>query len=108
MKNRVVLFSATTCVALICFLVPAAQAQYRASIQGVITDPKGAVVPEATVILVDRETGRTMTSTTNGAGVYNFNALPPSRYTLSVEKAASRKKSWKMSQSSPNRRTRSI
>jgi hypothetical protein len=67
------------------------QAQYRASIQGVITDPQGAVVPGATVTLTDKETNRTLTATSNDAGVYNFNALPPSRYSLTVEKQGFKK-----------------
>jgi hypothetical protein len=69
-----------------------AQAQYRASIQGVITDPQGAVIPGATVTLTDTQTNRTMTSTTNANGVYNFGALPPSVYTVTVEKSGFKKK----------------
>jgi hypothetical protein len=57
-----------------------AQAQYRASIQGTVTDPTGAVVPDATITLTDKETGRVLTATSNDRGVYNINALPPSRY----------------------------
>lgn len=62
-----------------------AHAQYRASIQGVVTDPQGAVIQGATVTLTNQETNQVLTSTTNGEGVYNFNALPPSRYTIKVE-----------------------
>lgn len=66
-------------------LVVAAHAQYRASIQGVVTDPQGAVVSGATVTLKNLETNQTLTATTNESGIYNFNALPPSRYSLTVE-----------------------
>jgi hypothetical protein len=65
----------------------AAFAQYRGSIQGTVTDDQGAVVPQANVTLKDKETSRTLTAVTNGAGVYNIGGLPPSRYTLTVEKA---------------------
>jgi len=61
-------------------------AQYRASIQGVVTDAGGAVVPSATVTLKSQETNRDLQTTTNEAGVYNFIELAPSRYTLTVEK----------------------
>ncbi len=54
-----------------------AHAQYRASIQGAITDPQGAVVPGATVTLMDKETGRILQATSSDSGIYNFNALPP-------------------------------
>src|SRR5215468_4144129 len=64
-----------------------AQAQYRASIQGVVTDPQGAVVDGATVTLTDNQTNRVQTTTTDGNGVYTFGALPPSTFTVKVEKA---------------------
>jgi hypothetical protein len=69
-----------------------ARAQYRGSLQGTVTDAQGAVIPGATVTLTDKETNRTLTAETNDAGVYNIGALPPSRYTLSVEKAGFKKK----------------
>jgi hypothetical protein len=69
-----------------------AHAQYRASIQGVVTDPSGAVIPDATVTLINKETNRSMTATSNGNGIYSFNALPPSRYSLTVEKTGFKKK----------------
>jgi Carboxypeptidase regulatory-like domain len=69
------------------------QAQYRASIQGVVTDQQGAVVPGATVTLTNKETNRAVTATSDGAGIYNIGALPPSTYSLTVEKAGFKKKS---------------
>jgi carboxypeptidase family protein len=68
-----------------------ASAQYRASIQGVVTDPQGAAVSAATVTLKNLETGQILTATTNENGIYNFNGLPPSQYTLTVEKAGFKK-----------------
>jgi hypothetical protein len=62
-----------------------AHAQYRGSIQGVVKDPQGAVVQGATVTLTNQETNQAVISTTNEAGIYNFNALPPSQYTIKVE-----------------------
>ena len=62
-----------------------ALAQYRASLQGTVTDAQGAVVPGATVTLVDKETNRTLTAITNENGVYVFNALAPRPYTIDVE-----------------------
>jgi hypothetical protein len=72
--------------------VCAAHAQYRASIQGVITDPQGAVVSGATVTLQNLETGQSLTATTNENGIYNFNGLPPSQYSLTVEQQGFKKK----------------
>jgi hypothetical protein len=61
-------------------------AQYRASIQGVVADPTGAVIPDATLTLVDDSTGEKQVRTSNAAGIFNFNALPPDTFTLTVEK----------------------
>lgn len=69
----------------------AAHAQFRASIQGTVSDPTGAVVPNATITLVDNETNRTLTATSNESGVYNFNALPPDHFTLTATAPGFRK-----------------
>ncbi len=66
--------------------VPAAQAQFRASIQGVVTDPSGAVIPGATLTLTDTGTNESKVTTSDASGIYNFNALPPDIFTLVVEK----------------------
>src|ERR1035437_1491071 len=68
-----------------------AHAQYRASIQGTVTDAQGAIVSDATVVLTDQETNRQLQTKTDPAGVYNFNALPPSKYTLTVDKGGFKK-----------------
>src|SRR6266404_4025395 len=77
------------CISLFVF---SAHAQYRASIQGVVTDPAGAAVGGATVTLTNEETNQLLTTTTNDEGVYNFNSLPPSHFTLTVEKTGFKKK----------------
>jgi hypothetical protein len=79
-------------LALVCFALTAAHAQYRASLQGSVTDAQGAVVSGAKVILTDKETNRTITAETNGAGIFNIGGLPPSHYALTVEKAGFKKK----------------
>lgn len=68
------------------FLVAAAHAQYRASIQGVVTDSQGAVVSDATVTLQNEETGQAYKTTSGSDGVFNFSGLPPSKFTITVEK----------------------
>ncbi len=61
-----------------------AHAQFRASIQGTVTDPDGAVVAGATLTLTDMENNHTTTATSNASGVYNFNALPPDHFKLTA------------------------
>ncbi len=59
----------------VCILLFAslAQAQYRASLRGTVTDPQGAAIAGATVTLVNPDTNSTMVSTSDSNGIYNFN-----------------------------------
>ena len=67
-------------------------AQFRASIQGVVTDPQGAAVSGATLTLKNLQTNATLIAESNDTGVYNFNALPPSQFSLTIEKSGFKKK----------------
>ncbi len=72
-----------------CLLTIAAMpaiAQYRASLQGTVTDPQGNVIPGATVTLTSKETNVSKTVTTSGAGVHAIPGLAPGRYSLTVDK----------------------
>jgi hypothetical protein len=73
-------------------LLPA-QAQFNASLSGTVTDQTGAIIPGATVTLVDKETNQTRTTTTSPAGLFDFNALAPDHYSLSVERQGFKKRS---------------
>ena len=46
-------------------------------LSGVVTDPSGAVVPNAQITLSNNATGDKRTAVTTGAGIYRFSALPP-------------------------------
>src|SRR6201997_1734447 len=78
-------------VAMLLFAV-SARAQYRASIQGVVTDPAGAAVSGATLTLTNLDTNLASTATSDENGVYNFNALPPAKFSLVGEKTGFKKK----------------
>lgn len=54
------------------------------SIQGTVTDPGGAVVPGATVVVTNIATGVETTKQTNEAGVYVVAPLPPGEYKVVV------------------------
>ena len=69
-----------------------AQAQFRTSIQGVVTDSTGAVIPGATLTLKNLSTSATLTRTSGPDGVYNFNALPADPFVLTAEKDGFQKK----------------
>jgi hypothetical protein len=55
------------------------------SITGVVTDPTGAVVPNATVKVTNVDTGVVTTLKTNSEGVYNASSLNPGVYNLQTE-----------------------
>ncbi len=71
-------------VVLLLLAMPAMHAQTTAQISGTVTDTTGAVIPGATVTLVNDATQDTRVVKTNGAGLYSFPALLPSSYTIKV------------------------
>lgn len=73
-------------IVVLILVATAAQAQYRASIQGTVTDSTGAVVPGATLTLTNIGTNQKQVRTSDENGVFNFNALPPDSFNLVVEK----------------------
>lgn len=55
-----------------------------AAIQGTITDPTGAVVPDATVTATGEKLISAATTKSDSHGFYRLNALPPGTYTLAI------------------------
>lgn len=58
---------------------------YSGSVTGVVTDPSGAVVPGAKVVVTDVGKQVSQTLTTDSTGRYLIRSLPPSTYKLTVE-----------------------
>ena len=54
-------------------------------VQGTITDPSGAVVPNAKVVLSNPATGLRRDTLSSSGGVYSFNDLTPGDYTLEID-----------------------
>ncbi len=54
------------------------------TITGVVTDPSGAVVPNATVTVLDQGKGVDFNLKSNEAGVYYVTSLIPGKYTVTV------------------------
>ena len=60
-------------------------AQSTSGVTGIVTDPNGAVVTGATVVLKDTKTDRELTTTTNDRGQYSFPNVPPGeQYTITI------------------------
>ncbi len=56
-----------------------------ASLSGTVMDVSQGVLPGASVMATNNGTGVKTTAVTNSAGIYNFPALPPGTYTVTVE-----------------------
>lgn len=61
-----------------------ARAQFRAGIQGTVTDPSGATVPGASIVVVNQETGVSTETVSGENGFYRVSGLAPGRYRVSV------------------------
>ena len=63
-----------------------AQANVQAgSIQGVVTDPQGGVVPNAKVTITSKDTGSVLNTATTSAGQFSSGSLTPGEYTVRIE-----------------------
>lgn len=67
-------------------VTPGAWAQANtATFQGRVTDPTGAIIPEAKVTLTNQDTQATTTKTTSSTGDFAFTFVPPGTYTLNID-----------------------
>src|SRR4051812_7537957 len=64
-----------------------AHAQFRAGVQGTISDSNGALVPNAKVTLKNLENGKIQETNSSGEGFYRILGLAPGKYELTVEAA---------------------
>ncbi|MEO8726159.1 MAG: carboxypeptidase regulatory-like domain-containing protein [Acidobacteriaceae bacterium] len=58
--------------------------QETGTVSGTVTDPQGAVVPNAQITLTNVGTNQTRTTTTNANGLYSFSSLQPTSYEVSA------------------------
>ena len=78
----VFLFVVATCVG-----TTAVAQSVRGAISGSVTDPSGALIPNATVTATNQGTGGKTVTHTTGAGVYHFPDLPIGTYTVTATAA---------------------
>jgi hypothetical protein len=69
---------------LLCLAGNVALGSVTGRISGTVKDPAGAMVPEATVIVVNTETDVQQTTRTDSQGSYAFPSLPVGHYSLAV------------------------
>ncbi len=63
---------------------PVSAQEQRASIEGVIKDPSGAVLPGATVEVRNVDRGTVVSVATDSVGLYRFPSLAPGRYDVTA------------------------
>ena len=85
------LFRITMCGLFILTVMITAQAQFRAGVQGTISDSSGALVPSAKITLKDTQTGKVQEATSTDEGFYRISGLAPGKYVLTVEKEGYKK-----------------
>ncbi len=81
-RSRVMVFFVLACLA-----ATAVWAGVTGSISGIVTDPTGAVVTGAQVVVIETQTGIRTETVTDGKGYYNFPTLPIGTYDLEVHQA---------------------
>jgi hypothetical protein len=81
MKTNAAAYALVALAALPCF----GQTNF-AKISGVITDPQGAVVPQAHITAIGTQKGEHYEALSNTAGFYSIPNLPIGTYTLAIEK----------------------
>ena len=85
-------FVQSAAAALLCaisLLLPSAafsQATNSGDIRGVVTDPTGAVIPDATVTVTNVNTGVTKVLTTNQDGLYDTSSIVVGTYSVTFER----------------------
>ena len=83
-KGLIKFFSSLLCCTAILFFSITADAQFKAALQGTVTDSTGAAVVGANIVLTDTETNKEVQTVTNGEGFYRFNGLAPGNYKIAV------------------------
>ncbi|HUZ95094.1 MAG TPA: carboxypeptidase regulatory-like domain-containing protein, partial [Edaphobacter sp.] len=86
-RSVLFLFALIAAVALFCTLPLRAQLSGKGEIKGVVTDPSGAVVPGASVVVTSTTKGTKLTRTTTSSGDYDISPLDPDIYTIGVTAA---------------------
>jgi len=75
--------------------LPALAQVDRPSLNGTVTDPSGALVPEVKVLAVAADTGFQRTTLTGAAGTYQMAALSVGRYDITFVKPGFREVEFK-------------
>jgi hypothetical protein len=92
LRSKINLPSLCVTLLLLIILTTIGHAQFRAGVEGTVTDTGGGTVGGATVTLTNKETNETKQTQTSADGFYRFAGLPPGLYTLTVEQQGFKKR----------------
>ncbi len=67
------------------FIYPAFSQEFRSVLTGLITDPSGALITNATITAVNNASGTSYTAQTSSKGVYYIPYMLPGTYTVTVQ-----------------------
>jgi carboxypeptidase family protein len=83
-KRKLSILVILSCICLVCAATLVGQGIF-ATLTGVVSDPSGAVIANAKVVLKDAGSGSARDTVTNGDGYFTFASVPVGTYNLSVE-----------------------
>ena len=84
---RKILVSIFVCLLMLSATYGLAQSINGGDIRGTVTDPTGAVIPGATITVLNLDTGVSYDFTSNGSGVFDTNTIVPGHYTVTITHA---------------------
>ena len=86
-KRGPILFLLPLFVVLLAASDPPAPSGNAGDVRGTVTDPSGAVIPGATVTLVNAVSGLNRSATTDATGQFAFSSVPFNPYRLTIASA---------------------
>jgi hypothetical protein len=84
------ILTAALCAVIVLAGESIAQNIVTGGISGTVTDPTGAIVPNAKVSLKSNSTGETQTTNTTSTGLYSFPLLKPGSYSVTISETGFR------------------
>ena len=87
MKLRIATLPIVSGLLLLLSVSPVSAQKYRAQVRGLITDQTGAVLPGASVTLLNPSTSIKSVKETDNSGIYVFDYVEPGAYSITVEAA---------------------
>ena len=93
-RGRLVHFGSRSLCAAVCLItasLPSYGQVFTATVNGIVKDPSGAIVPNATVTLTNTSTNDVRAGSTGSNGSYTVSQLTPGPYELSVQASGFKK-----------------